>query len=355
MHHTQSAYGNLKAVVVRPIEPKERDLWDHLMATQHYLGFRHLVGESIRYVAILDGQWVGLLAWCSAAYKSGPRDSWVGWTEQQRHKRLKFIVNNSRFLILSGVHIPNLASRILGANLKRLSADWIHKYNHPVIMAETFVDHSRFEGACYKASGFIILGRTKGFRRHNGYYYQHGSSKTIMVRPLHKQAIKWLSTPFWGLALMDNDHEQLLSLDPQKIIGSDGLIDKLEQLPDPRDPRGKSRSHSLILGAAVCACMAGARSYRDLGRWVVELPPDMLRAMGCKISETSHSYLPPSEPTMRRALQAVNPDALEAAVKQWLIEQGYYRAAQAVVYILQSLRRPRYARIPMASFTGGDN
>lgn len=355
MHHAQSTYENLKAVVVRPIESNERDSWDHLMATHHYLGFRHLVGESIRYVAELDGQWVGLLAWCSAAYKSGPRDSWIGWTEQQRNKRLKFIINNSRFLILPDVHIPNLASRILGANLKRLSTDWIHKYNHPVLIAETFVDHSLFEGTCYRAAGFITLGCTKGFRRHNGYYYQHGSSKTIMIRPLHTQAKNWLSTPFWGLALMDNDHEQLISVDPCKIIGPDGLLDKLKELPDPRDPRGKSRSHSLILGAAVCACLAGARSYRDLGRWVVELPPDILHAMGCKINETTSSYLPPSEPTMRRALQAVNPGALEATVQQWLNEQGHCRAAQAVVHILQSLRKPRYARTPIAEFQGVDN
>lgn len=355
MHHTQSTYKNLKAVVVRPIESNERDLWDHLMATHHYLGFRHLVGESIRYVAILDGQWVGLLAWCSAAYKSGPRDSWIGWTEQQRHKRLKFIVNNSRFLIPPGVHIPNLASRILGANLRRLSTDWIHKYNHPVLIAETFIDQSRFGGTCYKAAGFIALGRTKGFRRYNGYYYQHGSPKTIMIRPLHAQAKNWLSTPFWGLALMDNDHEQLISVDPQKIIGPDGLLDKLAQLSDPRDPRGKSHNQSLILGAAVCACLAGARSYRDLGRWVVELPPDILRAMGCKINETSRSYQPPSEPTMRRALQAVNPEALEATVKQWLIEQGFCQAAQAVVHILQSLRKPRHTRIPKADIKGGAN
>ncbi len=353
MHHKQSKYENLKAVVVRPINSSERDKWDHLMATHHYLGFKHLVGESIRYVAILDGQWVALLAWCSAAYKSGARDSWIGWTEQQRHQRLKFIANNSRFLILPDIHIPNLASRVLGANLKRLSSDWMHAYKHPVIMVETFIDHSRFDGICYKAAGFITLGRTKGFRRNNGYYYQHGISKTIMVRLLHAQAIKWLSTPFWGLALMDNQHEHLLFIDPQKVLGPGGLLERLARLADPRDPRGQLHCQPLMLGVAICACLAGARSYRDLALWALELPPDLLRAMGCKLNETSRSYRPPSEPTMRRALQAVCPETLEAVVEQWLTEQGYLQVGSAIVQTLRSLRKPRYARISMTARMGG--
>jgi len=34
---------NLKSIIVRPIKSNERDEWDHLMATNHYLGFKHLV------------------------------------------------------------------------------------------------------------------------------------------------------------------------------------------------------------------------------------------------------------------------------------------------------------------------
>jgi len=352
MHHTQSINVNLKSIIVRPIKSNERDEWDRLMATHHYLGFKHLVGESIRYIAILDGQWLALLAWCSAAYKSAPRDSWIGWTEQQRHQRLKFIANNSRFLILPGVHIPNLASRVLALNLKRLSIDWLNAYRHPVIMAETFIDHSLFQGSCYKAAGFITLGKTKGFRRHNGYYYKHGVSKTIMIRLLHSQAHKWLSTPFWGLSLMDRHHQHLLFIDPQHVIGPDGLLERLTQLTDPRNPCGKRHCQPLVLGIAICACLAGARSYLDLARWALELPPDLLRAMGCKMNETTSTFKPPSEHTLRRALQAADPDALETIVSQWLTDQGYPRIALATVQALQSLRQPRHARISMINLQG---
>lgn len=55
-------------LVVRPVEPFERSRWDEKMRAHHYLGFRAMSGESIRYVALLEGKWVALLGWGSAAW-----------------------------------------------------------------------------------------------------------------------------------------------------------------------------------------------------------------------------------------------------------------------------------------------
>ncbi|MBW1817138.1 MAG: DUF4338 domain-containing protein [Deltaproteobacteria bacterium] len=52
-----------------------------LMAKHHYLGFKSLVGKSIRYIAGMQGQWVALLGWSAAALKCKPRDSWIGWPQ----------------------------------------------------------------------------------------------------------------------------------------------------------------------------------------------------------------------------------------------------------------------------------
>jgi len=65
--------------------------------------------------------------------------------------------------------------------MRRLSADWEAVYGHPILIAETFVDTSRFRGTCYKAAGFIPLGETRGFRRNGGKYYLHGQPKTILA------------------------------------------------------------------------------------------------------------------------------------------------------------------------------
>ncbi|MBI4469077.1 MAG: DUF4338 domain-containing protein, partial [Acidobacteria bacterium] len=52
------------------------------------------------------------------------RDRWIGWDRALQWRRLHLVVNNVRFLILPGWNKPNLASRVLALNVKRLSQDW---------------------------------------------------------------------------------------------------------------------------------------------------------------------------------------------------------------------------------------
>ncbi len=64
---------------------------------------------------------------------------------------------------MAKVRIPNLALRVLGLSLRRLSADIEAVYGYPVFVAESFVDVSRFAGTCYRASNGRSLGLTRGF------------------------------------------------------------------------------------------------------------------------------------------------------------------------------------------------
>ncbi|MDG6025944.1 MAG: DUF4338 domain-containing protein [Candidatus Brocadia sp.] len=93
------------------------------MRQHHYLGLHSLIGESIRYIAVYQKQWLALLGWPAAALKCKVRDQWIGWPSFFQYQRLSFIANNSRFLILPHVRIPNLASYVLAQNLKQLSWD----------------------------------------------------------------------------------------------------------------------------------------------------------------------------------------------------------------------------------------
>lgn len=96
---------------VRPIRQEERVAWRSLMQEHHYLGFEHSIGESLCYVASLDGNWVALLGWGSAALKCGVRDRWIGWERARQWRRLSFLANNVRFSILPGCQQPNLGPR----------------------------------------------------------------------------------------------------------------------------------------------------------------------------------------------------------------------------------------------------
>ncbi len=84
---------------------------------------------------------------------------------------------------------PNLASRVLGLCLRRLSQDWEVRWQHPVLLVESFVDESRYRGTCYRACGFEALGLTKGSGRdQRDFYTYHGQPKQLYVRALHPKA-----------------------------------------------------------------------------------------------------------------------------------------------------------------------
>jgi len=305
---------------VRPVFPCEQSQWNDLVKKHHYLGLRAIVGEAMRYVAILDGQWVALIGFGAAALKSRHRDGFIGWKPAIQWQRLKLVANNVRFLILPDVRIKNLASKVLSLTTKRLSADWQAVYGHPILMVETFVDDSRFLGTCYKAAGWLPLGKTRGFNRNGRKYYQHGNLKTIFVRPLSHNALHLLADPLPHPELLPA--EVAMNLDAVAIETTGGLIDHLRMIADPRMKRGIRHRMLSMLTVAVCAVLSGAKSYIAIGEWAKRSTQDMRKRMGCRFDKNTALFVAPSEPTLRRTLQAVDAVALDRVISQWLITQA---------------------------------
>lgn len=300
--------------IIRPIRREEQERWRQLMRQHHYLGFERIVGESLCYVASRGKDWVALLGWGSAALKCGPRDQWIGWDRALQWRRLHLIANNVRFLILPGWHKPNLASRLLALNLKRLSRDWELYFGHPVLLAETFVDRARFQGTCYRAAGWQVLGQTRGFAKRNRHYWQHGQPKLVFVRPLVPDARSRLVAPFLPpLSSQRKENPWMIDVNQLPLQGEDGLMDLLKTLVDPRKPRGVRHPVVTIVAIAVCAALSGARSFCAIAEWTQGLSRDALRLLGSKRRN------PPSEPTIRRVLQLLDADRLDAQIGQWLI------------------------------------
>jgi hypothetical protein len=133
----------LRRVSVRLIRPEERERFDGLLETEHYLPSARLGGPSLRNMAEMDGQWVARITFSGAAPHTKAREQALGWTPRQRARRLGFVVNNSRFLVLpERQRYPNLASRVLGLALQHLPADWRVPWGHPVGLVESYVDES---------------------------------------------------------------------------------------------------------------------------------------------------------------------------------------------------------------------
>jgi len=129
------------------------------------------------------------LLWTSPAWKMHSRDAWIGWSDEQRQRHLQGIVNNGRFLILSGVRVKGLASKILALNARHLPHDWRTRYGHRPLLLETLVDAQRFLGTCHRAANWIYVGQTAGRGRMDREHKAHGQAiKDIYVYLLVRDA-----------------------------------------------------------------------------------------------------------------------------------------------------------------------
>jgi hypothetical protein len=125
----------------------------------------------------------------------------------------------------------------------------------------------------------------------------------------------WYTQPVgigWEETLVDGRVEQAAT------GAGEGLLDRLEELADPRDRRGVRHSLVSLLAIAVAAVGSGARSWTEIGEFARELSGEQLARLQARPSPYTGRYTPPDEATIRRALQRVDPQALDRLVGGWL-------------------------------------
>lgn len=159
-------------------------LWNAYIQRYHYLGHQLIPGAQLRYFVRAAGELVAMLSFGASAWKTRPRDEFIGWSAEQRQRNLHLIVNNARFLILPWIRCRNLASRILGLISRRLSQDWQLRYAYRPVLVETFVEKPRFTGTCYKAANWLYLGDTQGRGKLDTLHRHAAPIKSIWVHPL---------------------------------------------------------------------------------------------------------------------------------------------------------------------------
>ena len=168
----------------------ERDLWRGMVECHHYLGCTVPFGASLRYfvrVSRPDSLIVGCLQFSSPAWRIAVRDRWIGWDDERRGIHLQQLVSNSRFLILPGVRVRNLASATLAEASRILPGDWEARYGVRPVLLETLVDGVRFSGTCYRAANWIDIGETSGRGRMDRANELAGMApKKVFLMPLAK-------------------------------------------------------------------------------------------------------------------------------------------------------------------------
>ena len=98
---------------------------------------------------------------------------------------------------------------------------------------------------------------------------------------------------------------QALSSEPGRLLAV------LAVVPDPRARRGVRHRLAVIVSLALCAVLAGARSFTAIAEWAADADQATLDAFGVTGGV-------PCESTFRRTLQNLDADALDDAAGAWV-------------------------------------
>lgn len=318
---------------VHLLTAKDRPRFELLLKQHHYLGNPHPVGDQLGQVVTRDGQWVAVLLWGPAALKLKDRDQWIGWHLTHQLERLKLVAQNRRYLLLHprGTE-PNLASQALAAATRALPEHWHERFGYCPLIAESFTDPEAFAGTCYKASAWVPVGFSKGFRRHRADYYQPGE------RPKR----------LWMKELVPNARAKLRAAQLPEHC-RDGLVDAphgMMPLPDPaqrslmetfwraKDPR--ARNTRFRIGPVLCivamALLAGCRQISEIARFATRLTPKQRARLRLpRKKDTKAFYEVPSYSVFYDVLTRLDPDEFARLLSGWLNQnQGILPAALAL-------------------------
>ncbi|MER5218587.1 transposase family protein [Streptomyces sp. NPDC002838] len=94
------------------------------------------------------------------------------------------------------------------------------------------------------------------------------------------------------------------------------MLERLADVPDPRDPRGRHRL-AVVLALTACAVLAGATSLLAVGEWIADAPGYVLEQVGADPDPLLPRRVLPVETTVRRLLARIDGDALDLAVGSW--------------------------------------
>lgn len=314
----------LRSLELREWREEEVETYVGLLDRHHYLGSPHVRRRHLCQVACYEGKAVALIIWTTASAKLAGRESYVGWDSRTRQKRLGWLVQNNRFLLLPSKRPLNLASRVLGLAVKALPDAWESRVGKRPLLAETFVDPEGYKGTCYHAAGWINCGRTAGYARVSGrdFYQDNERPKDLWLKPLCGDALARLRDPS-ALLPGEDPKARAPGAMPVKAKQAESLSQALRTVKDPRSRRGREYPLGAMLATAVLALCCGAKSVSDIFRFCQDLSSPQRRSLGFRSKPVAPRVVPPpGEGCWRKVLSAVDPEELATALNSWLQRQS---------------------------------
>ena len=94
------------------------------------------------------------------------------------------------------------------------------------------------------------------------------------------------------------------------------LVEAFAVVPDPRDRRGRHHPLVAVLGLAAVAMLAGCRSLEAISQFGRDHGLGLAHALGFRRAKT------PAKSTLSELFRALDPAALDAAIRAWLTGRG---------------------------------
>jgi hypothetical protein len=299
---------------------EEVEWFDRLLGEHHYLGAGRAVGDYLRQVVEVEGGPVALLVWGPACYALKDRDRWIGWSATQRVERLKLVVQNRRFLMLTDKgRSPNLASQAMGAALRQLPEQWQQRFGYQPLLAESFTDPEAYAGTCYKASNWEAVGFSEGYSRHRAdFYVANQRPKKLWLRPLVAEAgqrLRAVQVPEESRAGLSAAASGTLPVKAEQV---DSLLEVFRQAPDPRDDNTRYRIGPVLTLIAL-ALLAGRREIAEIARFATTLTPPQRRRLGLPLKKGRRRfYQVPGYGVFYQVLTRMDPEAFAQRLNGWL-------------------------------------
>jgi hypothetical protein len=308
------------AVEVEVVRPDGTAWFDEQLTQRHPLKAGRPVGDYLRQVVKVRGRPAALLAWGPACYALKDRDRWLGWTATQRVERLKLIVQNRRFLLLTAKgEAPNLASQTLAAAVRALPEHWQQAFGYRPLLAESFTDPEAYEGTCYKASHWEAVGHSAGYSRHRAdFYVDNDHPKRLWLRELDPQARRHLRS-----AVLPADCQPGVIAPPSGVLPVDqpqleSLFAVLQRAPDPRAKNTRYRLGAVLTLVAL-GLLAGRRDIAELARFARTLRPPQRRLLGLpRKAGTKAFYQVPTYSVFYQVLTRLDNEAFATLLHDWL-------------------------------------
>jgi hypothetical protein len=303
---------------------KDLEWFDQQLGEHHYLGAGRAVGDYLRQVVGLKGKPVALLVWGPACYALKDRDLSISWSACQRVERLKLIVQNRRFLLLTPKgQTPNLASKVMGAALRALRGQWHDCFGYRPLLAESFTDPEAYAGTCYKASNWEPVGWSAGYSRHRAdFYIPNERPKRLWLRELvpgAREQLRALQVPEEcraGLAAAPSG--QL----PLKEPEVDSLREVFIKAPDPRASNTRYRTAPVLVIIAL-ALLAGRREIAEIARFATTLTQGQRCRLGLPCKKGTRAFRQvPGYDVFYQVLTRMDPEEFAKRLSQWLCSRA---------------------------------